>query len=43
MLINNAGVVSGEFLLKTPDHMIQRTFDVNIVAHFWVRYGIFYV
>lgn len=35
MLINNAGVVSGEFLLKTPDHLIQRTFDVNIVSHFW--------
>ncbi|XP_022823183.1 estradiol 17-beta-dehydrogenase 11-like [Spodoptera litura] len=35
LLINNAGVVSGSYLLETPDHLIQRTFDVNILAHFW--------
>ncbi|XP_050298763.1 estradiol 17-beta-dehydrogenase 11-like [Anthonomus grandis grandis] len=35
LLINNAGVVSGSILLDTPDHMIKRTFDVNIVSHFW--------
>ncbi|CAG9773865.1 unnamed protein product [Ceutorhynchus assimilis] len=35
LLINNAGVVSGALLLDTPDHLIKRTFDVNIVAHFW--------
>lgn len=35
ILINNAGVVSGNYLLKTPDHWIQRTFDVNIISHFW--------
>ncbi|CAH2229974.1 jg14044 [Pararge aegeria aegeria] len=35
LLINNAGVVSGHYLLDTPDHLIQRTFDVNILAHFW--------
>ncbi|CAH2093019.1 unnamed protein product [Euphydryas editha] len=35
LLINNAGVVSGKYLLDTPDHLIQRTFDVNILAHFW--------
>ncbi|KAF7282677.1 hypothetical protein GWI33_002147 [Rhynchophorus ferrugineus] len=35
LLINNAGVVSGSLLLDTPDHLIKRTFDVNIVAHFW--------
>ncbi|XP_004931746.1 estradiol 17-beta-dehydrogenase 11 [Bombyx mori] len=35
LLINNAGVVSGHYLLETPDHLIQRTFDVNILAHFW--------
>lgn len=35
ILINNAGVLSGNFLLDTPDHMIQRTFEVNILAHFW--------
>lgn len=37
LLINNAGVVSGQYLLDTPDHLIQRTFDVNVLAHFWVR------
>ncbi|XP_013189782.2 estradiol 17-beta-dehydrogenase 11 [Amyelois transitella] len=35
LLINNAGVVSGQYLLETPDHLIQRTFDVNVLAHFW--------
>ncbi|XP_032518707.2 estradiol 17-beta-dehydrogenase 11-like [Danaus plexippus] len=35
LLINNAGVVSGQYLLDTPDYLIQRTFDVNILAHFW--------
>ncbi|CAH1283561.1 unnamed protein product [Diabrotica balteata] len=35
ILINNAGVVSGHTLLNTPDHLIKRTFDVNVVAHFW--------
>ncbi|KAJ0174587.1 hypothetical protein K1T71_009695 [Dendrolimus kikuchii] len=35
LLINNAGVVSGHYLLDTPDHLIQRTFDVNVLAHFW--------
>lgn len=35
ILINNAGVLSGHLLLDTPDELIQRTFDVNIIAHFW--------
>lgn len=34
-MINNAGVVSGRLLLDTPDHLIKRTFDVNVMAHFW--------
>ncbi|XP_025834103.1 short-chain dehydrogenase/reductase family 16C member 6-like [Agrilus planipennis] len=38
ILINNAGVVSGKLLLETPDHLIQRTFDVNVLSHFWVSY-----
>jgi len=36
MVINNAGVVSGKHLIDCSDASIQRTFDVNIVAHFWV-------
>lgn len=35
LLINNAGVVSGRAFLDTPDHLIERSFNVNILAHFW--------
>jgi len=35
ILINNAGIVSGSALLDTPDEKIVRTFDVNVLAHFW--------
>ncbi|KAL3272787.1 hypothetical protein HHI36_014247 [Cryptolaemus montrouzieri] len=35
ILINNAGVLSGKLLMDTPDELIKRTFDVNILAHFW--------
>ncbi|XP_035783341.1 short-chain dehydrogenase/reductase family 16C member 6-like [Anopheles albimanus] len=35
LLFNNAGVVSGRALLDTPDHLIERSFNVNIIAHFW--------
>ena len=41
MVINNAGVVSGKLLLDLDDRSIQRTFDVNIIAHFWVFIFIF--
>jgi all-trans-retinol dehydrogenase (NAD+) len=36
MVINNAGVVSGKAFLDLDDTSIQRTFDVNVIAHFWV-------
>ena len=35
ILINNAGIVSGSTLLDTPDDKIIRTYDVNVLAHFW--------
>ena len=35
ILINNAGIVSGTTLLSTPDEKIIRTYDVNVLAHFW--------
>ncbi|KRT81378.1 dehydrogenase [Oryctes borbonicus] len=35
ILINNAGVTSGYWLWEIPDHLIQRTFDVNSIALFW--------
>lgn len=37
IVINNAGVVSGKPLLEIDDASIQRTFDVNVLAHFWVN------
>lgn len=36
MVINNAGVVSGKPLVHCSDASIQRTFDVNVIAHFWI-------
>ncbi|XP_045127034.1 17-beta-hydroxysteroid dehydrogenase 13-like [Portunus trituberculatus] len=35
ILVNNAGVVTGKSLMNSPDDSIQRTFDVNVLAHFW--------
>jgi len=35
ILINNAGIVTGRKFLQCPDNMIQKTMDVNIMAHFW--------
>lgn len=36
ILINNAGIVCGETLLDIPDEMIEKTFQVNILSHYWV-------
>lgn len=36
VVVNNAGVVSGARLLDIPDEKIRRTFDVNVLALFWV-------
>lgn len=33
--MNNAGIVSGKKLLENSDRMIQKTFEVNTVSHFW--------
>ncbi|CAL4067946.1 unnamed protein product, partial [Meganyctiphanes norvegica] len=35
ILINNAGIVTGRNFKDSPDELIQRTFDVNIMSHFW--------
>ncbi|XP_064415494.1 17-beta-hydroxysteroid dehydrogenase 13 isoform X3 [Latimeria chalumnae] len=35
ILVNNAGVVTGADFLTTKDHQILKTFEVNILAHFW--------
>lgn len=36
IVVNNAGVVSGSRLLDLSDDAIRRTFDVNVLALFWV-------
>lgn len=36
ILINNAGVVSGQDFLEIPDEKIERTFGVNTLALFWL-------
>ncbi|OMH35141.1 SDR family oxidoreductase [Tersicoccus sp. Bi-70] len=36
VVINNAGIVSGTRLLDTPAAAIERTFDVNVLALYWV-------
>ncbi|XP_048365456.1 estradiol 17-beta-dehydrogenase 11-like [Sphaerodactylus townsendi] len=35
ILVNNAGVVATADLLSTQDKQIQKTFEVNILAHHW--------
>lgn len=35
ILINNAGIVSGKKLLDIPDEKIEKTFQINTLAHFW--------
>ncbi|KAL3889778.1 hypothetical protein ACJMK2_002106 [Sinanodonta woodiana] len=35
ILVNNAGIVTGRKFLDCPDDMIQKTMDVNIMAHYW--------
>ncbi|XP_038622663.1 epidermal retinol dehydrogenase 2 [Tachyglossus aculeatus] len=35
ILVNNAGVVTGKRFLDSPDEMVERSFQVNSIAHFW--------
>lgn len=35
VLVNNAGVVTGKYLLDTSDESIERTFRVNTLALYW--------
>ena len=35
VLVNNAGVVNGRLLLDLTDDEVERTFRVNVLAHFW--------
>lgn len=36
ILVNNAGIVTGKRFMECEDEKIVKTFDVNILAHFWV-------
>ncbi|NWR08133.1 RDHE2 dehydrogenase, partial [Paradoxornis webbianus] len=35
ILINNAGIVIGKTFLDSPDSLLEKTMEVNTVAHFW--------
>lgn len=36
ILVNNAGIVTGKKFLQCPDGLIEKSMDVNVMAHFWV-------
>eukprot|EP00058_Branchiostoma_floridae_P024633 XP_002610123.1 hypothetical protein BRAFLDRAFT_89829 [Branchiostoma floridae] len=40
ILFNNAGVMTTGSVLDLTDDQIERTFQVNVLAHFWVRVNI---
>ncbi|XP_076828270.1 epidermal retinol dehydrogenase 2 [Brachyhypopomus gauderio] len=35
ILVNNAGIVTGKKFLQCPDSLLQKTMEVNSIAHFW--------
>ncbi|XP_067108928.1 short chain dehydrogenase/reductase family 16C, member 5a [Osmerus mordax] len=35
ILINNAGIVTGKKFMDAPDSLIEKTVQVNTMAHFW--------
>ncbi|XP_030630230.1 short chain dehydrogenase/reductase family 16C, member 5a [Chanos chanos] len=35
ILINNAGIVTGKKFMDTPDALIEKTMEVNTMAHMW--------
>ncbi|XP_067218919.1 short chain dehydrogenase/reductase family 16C, member 5a [Chanodichthys erythropterus] len=35
ILINNAGIVSGNKFMDTPDAVVEKTLRVNAMSHFW--------
>ena len=36
ILVNNAGIVNAKYLDEITEDEIQNSFDINIMAHFWV-------
>ncbi|KAM6210153.1 epidermal retinol dehydrogenase 2-like isoform 1-T2 [Sarcoramphus papa] len=35
ILVNNAGIVTGKRFIDSPDSLVEKTMEVNIMAHFW--------
>ncbi|KAG5850253.1 hypothetical protein ANANG_G00080270 [Anguilla anguilla] len=35
ILINNAGIVTGKKFMDAPDSLVEKTMEVNAMAHFW--------
>ncbi|XP_062489338.1 epidermal retinol dehydrogenase 2-like [Pezoporus occidentalis] len=35
IVVNNAGVVTGKRFIDSPDSLVEKTMEVNIMAHFW--------
>ncbi|XP_058274952.1 short chain dehydrogenase/reductase family 16C, member 5a isoform X1 [Hemibagrus wyckioides] len=35
ILINNAGIVTGKKFMDSPDSLVEKTLQVNAMAHFW--------
>ncbi|KAJ8376674.1 hypothetical protein SKAU_G00072540 [Synaphobranchus kaupii] len=35
ILINNAGIVTGKKFIDAPDSLLEKTMEVNSMAHFW--------
>ncbi|NXN21833.1 RDHE2 dehydrogenase, partial [Nycticryphes semicollaris] len=35
ILINNAGIVTGKRFMDSPDSLMEKSMEVNIMAHFW--------
>lgn len=43
IIVNNAGIVTGKRLLDIPDDSIEKTFNINVLAHYWVRTSAMYL
>ncbi|NXY70531.1 RDHE2 dehydrogenase, partial [Glareola pratincola] len=35
ILVNNAGIVTGKTFTDSPDSLVEKSMEVNIMAHFW--------
>ncbi|XP_008332998.1 epidermal retinol dehydrogenase 2 [Cynoglossus semilaevis] len=35
ILVNNAGIVTGKKFMDAPDSLIEKTMEINTMAHFW--------